>query len=337
MKILVTGCAGFIGFHLTRRLTELGHEVVGVDNLNEYYSPELKAARLGELGIDRSRICYGATLDSPSVSFRFIALDIQDPELYGTYLSGVKFDAVCHLAAQAGVRYSIENPEQYASSNLFGFFRILEYCRHNPVERFVFASSSSVYGNNNQIPYKEDDCTDNPVSFYGATKKANEVMAYSYSSLYGIPTIGLRFFTVYGPWGRPDMAPFIFTKAIIEQKPINVFNNGNLERDYTYIDDIIEGVCKVLLTDTATASPNFRIYNIGNSQPIGLKDFIAAIEQLTGRMADKNLLPMQQGDVLSTWADTTRLRADYGYSPSTPLPVGLAAFIDWYRKYYKVS
>ncbi len=333
MKILVTGCAGFIGFHLTRRLLGEGHSVVGVDNLNDYYPPELKAARLRELGMDMRNAKYNA----PAVSgnFTFISADIEDADLYGLHLDARKFDLVCHLAAQAGVRYSIDNPAQYVSSNLVGFFNILEYCRHNPVKRLVYASSSSVYGNNDSIPYRESYCTDKPRSFYGATKKANEAMAFSYSSLYGIEAVGLRFFTVYGPWGRPDMAPFLFTRAVLEGRPIDVFNNGEMMRDFTYVDDIVEGVCRVLLDQPRNLAPEkHRIYNIGNSQPVGLGDFIATIERLAGRSAEKRYLPMQPGDVVRTWADTTRLREDYGYAPSTPLETGLGAFVEWYRKYY---
>ncbi len=333
MKILVTGCAGFIGFHLTRRLLGDGHTVVGIDNLNDYYDPGLKAARLRELGVDTQKIGY----DAPATTggFTFIAADIEDADLYGLHLNGHQFDLVCHLAAQAGVRYSIDNPAQYVSSNLVGFFNILEYCRHNPVRRLVYASSSSVYGNNDSIPYRESDPTDSPRSFYGATKKANEAMAFSYSSLYGIEAVGLRFFTVYGPWGRPDMAPFLFTSAVLEGRPIDVFNNGEMMRDFTYVDDIVEGVCRVLLDQPRNPSPEkHRIYNIGNSQPVGLGDFIATIERLAGRSAEKRYLPMQPGDVVRTWADTTRLREDYGYAPSTPLETGLGRFVEWYRKYY---
>lgn len=334
MKILVTGCAGFIGFHLTRRLLGEGHWVVGVDNLNDYYAPELKAARLRELGIDTYKTAYN--VPAQTGNFTFIPADIEDAGLYGKHLNAKKFDFVCHLAAQAGVRYSIDNPSQYVASNLVGFFNMLEYVRHNPVRRFVYASSSSVYGNNDRIPYRESDCTDTPQSFYGATKKANEVMACSYSSLYGIEAVGLRLFTVYGPWGRPDMAPFIFTRAVLEGRPIDVFNEGRMMRDFTYIDDIVEGVCKALFEEPRTPAPEkHRIYNIGNSQPVGLGDFIATVERLAGRTAGKRYLPIQPGDVVRTWADTTRLREDYGYAPSTPLETGLGAFIEWYLAYYK--
>ena len=337
MKILVTGCAGFIGFHLVRRLLAGGHTVVGADNLNDYYSPELKAARLRGLGIDTYKLEYNVPATSAAGDFTFILADIEDGELYGQHLNGMRFDLVCHLAAQAGVRYSIDNPAQYISSNIVGFFNMLEYCRHNPVRRLVFASSSSVYGNNDSVPYHEGDRTDEPRSLYGATKKANEVMAYSYSSLYGIEAVGLRFFTAYGPWGRPDMAPFLFTKAVIDGAPIDVFNGGDMMRDFTYIDDIVEGICRVLLDEPKGGKQHeaFRIYNIGNSRPVGLNDFIAVVEGAAGRKAERNSLPMQPGDVLHTWADTSRLQEDYGYAPSTPLETGLRAFVEWYREYYK--
>lgn len=335
MKILVTGCAGFIGFHLTRRLLNEGHTVVGIDNLNDYYSPALKAARMLMLGIDVAATDHGT--DIGCGAFTFIKADIADDSLYADRLNGRTFDAVCHLAAQAGVRYSIDNPRAYISSNITGFFNMLEYCRRNPSGRFVFASSSSVYGNSAAIPYREEGCTDRPVSLYGATKKADEVMAYSYSSLYGIETVGLRFFTVYGPWGRPDMAPFIFTRAILEGTPIDVFNNGEMTRDFTYIDDIMEGICAVLLREPAVDKNDYHIYNIGNSNPVNLNDFIALIERLSGRAAVVRRLPMQPGDVRATWADTSRLRADYGYAPSTPLETGLRAFVEWFREYYGIQ
>jgi UDP-glucuronate 4-epimerase len=337
MKILVTGCAGFIGFHLTRRLLAGGYEVVGVDNLNDYYDPALKAARLAELGIGDLPAKYGKT--AASGSFRFIYAGIEDPRLYENHLDGQTFDLVCHLAAQAGVRYSIDNPAKYIASNIDGFFLMLEYCRHHKPRRFVYASSSSVYGNSAAVPYRESDRTDSPVSLYAATKKADEAMAHSYASLYGIRSIGLRFFTVYGPWGRPDMAPFIFTRAILSGEPIRVFNGGRLSRDFTYVDDIIEGVVRVLTREPASEEAlkaQHIIYNIGNSQPVELEDFISAIEDISGRKAVRQELPMQPGDVLTTWADTTLLNRDYAYRPSTPLREGLGEFIKWYRNFYKV-
>lgn len=341
MKILVTGCAGFIGFHLTRRLLAEGHEVVGVDDLNGYYDPTLKWARMRELGIDVTKLTrFGTRETSPDGRLSFVLGSVDKEPLYTWLLAGERFDAVCHLAAQAGVRWSIENPAAYTSANLDGFALMLEFCRNNnPDMKFVFASSSSVYGANAEIPYRENDRTDMPLSYYGATKKANEVMAYSYASLYGLDTVGLRFFTVYGPWGRPDMAPFIFTKAIMAGEPIKVFNNGDMSRDFTYIDDIVEGIYRILTRQAAGEgqfpTPNYRIYNIGNSSPVRLGDFISTIERLAGRQAEKEYLPMQPGDVPATWADTSLLARDYGYSPSTSLETGLAAFVEWYRKYYK--
>lgn len=334
MKILVTGCAGFIGYHLTKRLVSEGHEVVGVDNLNSYYDPALKVARLVQLGIDKEIIEEGVPYAS-SEGFSFIKAGIESANLYQDHLNTQHFDVVCHLAAQAGVRYSIENPQQYISSNIQGFFNILEYCRHRPTTRLVFASSSSVYGKNTSIPYKETDVTDTPVSLYAATKKTNELMAHSYSQLYDIQAVGLRFFTVYGPWGRPDMAPFLFTKAILGNEPIKVFNHGKMSRDFTYIDDIVEGVCRILLNGPDTYDhANFRIYNIGNSSPVNLNDFIHTIEQISGLSAHKVYLPMQPGDVEATWADTSLLQRHYGYSPATPLHKGLSAFVSWYEDYY---
>lgn len=360
MNILVTGCAGFIGFHLTRRLLACGHTVTGVDDLNDYYDVSLKKARLDELcpglGAEAGESPQMRTFERDGL--KFIKGDIVDQGLYAE-LGTSGFDAVCHLAAQAGVRYSIENPRQYISSNIEGTFNILEYCRHNPVRRLVYASSSSVYGRNPKIPYSESDMTDSPVSLYAATKKSNELMACSYSELYGIEAIGLRFFTVYGPWGRPDMAPFLFTDAILSGRPIEVFNGGRMSRDFTYIDDIVDGIVRVLTSEpaagaglhanasraanginaagepTATAiRGNHRVYNIGNSRPVALGDFISTIENISGRKAEKIYLEMQKGDVTDTWADTTRLREDYGYAPSTPIERGLAEFINWFKDYY---
>lgn len=334
MKILVTGSAGFIGFHLVRKLLAEGHWVVGIDNLNDYYDPSLKMARLNELGICGDSVQENGEKSTSDGKFTFIRMNIEDKYALEKHLNKQRFDAVCHLAAQAGVRYSIENPQQYISTNIQGFFNILEYCRHNPTGHLVFASSSSVYGKNSSIPYRESDMTDSPVSLYAATKKSNELLAHSYSDLYGIRITGLRFFTVYGPWGRPDMAPFIFTSAIIENRPIRVFNNGDLSRDFTYVDDIIEGTYKVLVSRQQPESNIFNIYNIGESKPVHLGEFIATIERLTGKTADKIMLPMQPGDVKITWADTSLLQRDFGYSPDTPLEKGLDAFIRWYRKFY---
>ncbi|NDV65850.1 NAD-dependent epimerase/dehydratase family protein [Bacteroides sp. 224] len=335
MKILVTGCAGFIGFFLTRKFLNEGHEVVGVDNINNYYSQSLKEDRLKQLGIyfDCSTGKYNCTNNK----LTFIKSDVEDELLYSQQLANFQFDAICHLAAQAGVRYSITHPEAYINSNIFGFFRMLEYCRKNPVKKFIYASSSSVYGKNSSIPYREEDPTETPVSLYAATKKSNELLAHSYAELYGIHTIGLRFFTVYGPWGRPDMAPFIFTKAIIENQPIRIYNQGNMSRDFTYIDDIIEGIYKITTSDPLTSDPSqsFQIYNIGNSQPVNLRDFISQIEELTEKKAIKIYEPMQPGDVKDTWADTGKLQKDYNYKPQTLLRTGLSAFINWYKEYYK--
>ena len=313
MKVLVTGAAGFIGFHLSQRLLGRGDEVVGIDNLNDYYPVALKRARLAEL--------------APESRFRFIPMDIADrkalPELFGAE----KFDAVVNLAAQAGVRYSIENPWAYVDSNLVGFVNILECCRHYPVQHLVYASSSSVYGGNEKTPFSEEDKVDNPVSLYAATKKSNELMASCYCKLYGIKATGLRFFTVYGPWGRPDMSPMLFASAISEGRPIKVFNNGDMMRDFTYIDDIIEGVVRVL--DKAPAM--HEVYNIGCSNPVKLMDFISEIENALGRPAEKIMLPMQPGDVYQTYADTTKLERDMGYKPCVTLHEGIGHFIEWYK------
>ena len=331
MNILVTGCAGFIGFHLTKRLLSDGYNVVGVDNLNDYYSPQLKIARLRQLGIEN--ITYNETVFyAHGKNFCFVKEHIESPLLYSDFLSSEKFDLICHLAAQVGVRYSIENPRQYISSNIDGFFNILEYCRFNPPTRFVFASSSSVYGKNEKLPYTENAITDSPVSLYAATKKANELLAHSYSELYGLHTIGLRFFTVYGPWGRPDMAPFLFTKAILEGKPINVFNGGNMLRDFTYIDDITEGIYRVLLNKPIVdRAEKHQIYNIGCSNPVNLNDFIETIERISGKKAQKIEMPMQPGDVKATWADVSLLQQDYGYAPKTDIETGLTELINWYN------
>ena len=313
MKILVTGAAGFIGFHLSKRLIGRGDTVVGIDNLNDYYPVELKHARLAEL--------------SDCEAFRFIQMDIADKEALPALFAEEKFDRVVNLAAQAGVRYSITNPWAYIDSNLVGFANILECCRHYPVEHLVYASSSSVYGGNVKTPFSEDDKVDNPVSLYAATKKANELMASCYSKLYGIKATGLRFFTVYGPWGRPDMAPMLFARAISADEPIKVFNNGDMMRDFTYIDDIVEGVVRVL----DKAPENHDVYNIGCSNPVRLLDFINEMEAAVGKPAKKIMLPMQPGDVYQTYADTTKLENNMGYKPSVSLHEGIAHFIDWYK------
>ncbi len=335
MKILVTGAAGFIGFHLTIYLLKRGDEVVGFDNLNNYYEVKLKHDRLAIL--------------SNHQSFTFVQADLSDRAAVEKVFAEHRFDRVINLAAQAGVRYSIENPHAYIDANIVGFMNILEACRHNKIEHLTYASSSSVYGSNTEMPFSVHHNVDHPVSLYAATKKANELMAHTYSHLYGLPTTGLRFFTVYGPWGRPDMALFLFTRAIIEGKPIKVFNNGLMRRDFTYIDDIVEGVVRVsdriapanpdwdgMKPDPATSRAPYRIYNIGNNRPVELLRFIEIIEKKLGKTAVKEMLPMQPGDVPATYADVDDLMRDAGFAPATPLETGISRFIDWYRDYYKV-
>lgn len=318
LKFLVTGAAGFIGMYTAKRLLEQGHQVVGLDNLNNYYEPELKQYRLAQL--------------TPFENFTFVQLDLADREGMAELFSGEKFDRVIHLAAQAGVRYSIENPFAYVDSNLVGMMTILEGCRNHNVKHLVYASSSSVYGMNDKIPFSEDDQVDNPVSLYAATKKANELMAHSYAKLYKIPVTGLRFFTVYGPAGRPDMAPWLFTEAILQDKPIKVFNHGKMMRDFTYIDDIVEGIIRI--QDKAPSSDiPYNLFNIGNNEPIQLSRFISAIETATGKSAQKIMLEMQPGDVERTYADTSRLEAAVGYKPQTEIEHGIQKFVDWFKEY----
>ena len=316
--ILVTGVAGFIGMHCSARLLAQGHQVIGIDNLNDYYDPRLKQARLAQL--------------TPQPGFRFIETDIADRDALEKLFTEVRPERVLHLAAQAGVRYSLQNPHAYVQSNLVGFVNILEGCRHHGVQHLVYASSSSVYGANTKIPFAVGDAVDHPVSLYAATKKSNELMAYSYSHLYGIPTTGLRFFTVYGPWGRPDMSPWLFTSAILEGRTIDVFNHGKMQRDFTYIDDIVEGTLRVL-DHAPTGAPPYHLYNIGNHQPVELMDFIGTLERVLGVEAKKNFMPMQPGDVPVTYADTDDLRRDVGFAPSTPLSQGIQHWADWYRRY----
>lgn len=335
MKILVTGTAGFIGFHLVRRLAERGNEVVGIDNINDYYPVSLKYARLRECGIAEEKIVQGHTVQSDRyASYRFVRMDLQDKAALERLFEVEKFDAVMNLAAQAGVRYSIENPLAYIDSNIVGFANLLEAVRHNPVKHFVYASSSSVYGGNTKTPFAESDSVDSPVSLYAVTKKSNELMAHVYTKLYGIPTTGLRFFTVYGPWGRPDMAPMLFTKAILAGESIKVFNNGNLSRDFTYIDDIIEGVVRVIDHAPVCEIPA-EIYNIGCGHPMPLMNFIHTLEEKLGRKAEMKMLPMQQGDVYTTYADTSKLERDMGYKPHVSLDEGIGKFVEWYKEYYK--
>lgn len=339
MKILVTGAAGFIGFHVTLALLKKGHTVVGLDNINDYYDVNLKYARLRELGITKNEAevfgqsCTGKLFPS---TFSFIRLNLEDRANMPALFKKEGFDVVCHLAAQAGVRYSLENPETYIDSNVVGFLNILECSRHHNIKHLVYASSSSVYGLNKKIPFSTDDNVDHPISLYAASKKSNELMAHTYSHLFKIPTTGLRFFTVYGPWGRPDMALYLFTEAISKGKPINVFNNGEMERDFTYIDDITEGVVRVTESDTAHRQKSgelYKIYNIGNNQSVKLLDFIEEIEHNLGVKAQKNMMPIQPGDVEKTWADVNRLVADYGYRPKTSVKEGVKNFVEWYIKY----
>lgn len=334
--ILVTGAAGFIGYHLCEALLKAGHDVVGLDNVNDYYDVNLKYARLQELGIDRANAEVFGTLSESSIhnsQMQFIRLNLEDREALPRLFKSHAFDVVCNLAAQAGVRYSLENPGAYIDSNINGFLNILECCRHHNVKRLVYASSSSVYGNSDEVPFKETANVDYPVSLYAATKKSNELMAHTYSHLYGMETIGLRFFTVYGPWGRPDMAMFLFTDAIINKRPIKVFNNGALSRDFTYIDDIVNGVVNTLLEDSKNEAL-YKLYNIGNSRPVKLLDFIEAIEEELKIPATKEILPMQAGDVHQTWADVSQLQHDYNYKSFTTISKGVKAFISWYKKFY---
>lgn len=331
--ILVTGAAGFIGYHLCERLLLEGHHVVGLDNINGYYDINLKMARLKQLGVTQVSEHKLSTSTAHGDNFQFIKTNLEDqvhlPLLFKTFA----FDSVCNLAAQAGVRYSLEEPMVYVESNIVGFVNLLECMRHNKVKRLIYASSSSVYGNSKDTPFSTDDSVDHPISLYAATKKSNELMAYTYSHLYDIQTIGLRFFTVYGPWGRPDMAMFLFTDAILNDKPIKVFNEGNLSRDFTYIDDIIEGVQKTLLEESLNSN-KYGLYNIGNGMPVKLLDFIKAIEKTIGKTAQKQMLPMQPGDVEQTWADTNQLEKAYNYKPNTPIEDGVSKFVKWYKAYY---
>jgi UDP-glucuronate 4-epimerase len=335
MKILVTGAAGFIGYHVAERLLARGDTVMGLDNLNAYYDVSLKEARLARL--------------AARPGFRFAKLDLADRDGMAAMFTRERPQRVVHLAAQAGVRYSLENPHAYVDSNLAGFTNILEGCRHNGVEHLVYASSSSVYGGNTRMPFSEHDNIDHPISLYAATKKANELMAHTYSHLFRLPTTGLRFFTVYGPWGRPDMALFLFPRAILAGRPIDVFNNGDMVRDFTYIDDIVEGVVRVMdrtaepnaafdaaRPDPGTSNAPYRVFNIGNSQPTPLADYIGALEDALGRQAQRNYLPMQPGDVPATSANTDELDAWVGFKPATPVREGVRRFVEWYREYYKL-
>ncbi|MDD7886232.1 NAD-dependent epimerase/dehydratase family protein [Flavivirga sp. 57AJ16] len=335
--ILVTGAAGFIGYHLCEKLLKLGHRVIGLDNINDYYDVNLKYARLNELGIQKEDIkAYGFFSVSRTYKkhMQFVKMDIEDEQKLVDLFTNNKFDVVCNLAAQAGVRYSIKNPQAYINSNIVGFFNILECCRNFNVKKLVYASSSSVYGNSSKEILSEESHVDLPISLYAATKKSNELMAHAYSYLYGLETIGLRFFTVYGPWGRPDMALFLFTEAILNKKPIKVFNNGNLLRDFTYIDNIVNGIISTLVKP---ANSKYSIYNVGNGSPVKLEDFIKAIETEVGIKAIKSMLPMQPGDVSKTWSNTTKFRSNYNNCSSTPIEQGIKKFVDWYKKFYDVE
>ncbi|MBE7437698.1 MAG: NAD-dependent epimerase [Spirochaetales bacterium] len=343
MKVLITGTAGFIGFHLARQMIQEGHQIVGLDSINDYYDVRLKMDRLREAGMDPDALRAGKlTGDGP---YRFIQLDLTDRQTLQSLFEKEAFDTVIHLAAQAGVRYSLINPHAYMDSNISGFMNILECCRHGRIKHLVYASSSSVYGLNTHMPFSTRDSVDHPVSLYAASKKANELMAHTYSHLFGLPTTGLRFFTVYGPWGRPDMALFIFVQKILAGETISVFNSGQMKRDFTFIDDIVTGIIKVHdhipegrqdhdPLDPSRSSAPYRIYNIGRNQPVDLMDFVRAIEKAVGKEAKINFEPMQPGDVAATWADCSDLTRDTGYRPTTEITSGIPAFVKWYREYY---
>lgn len=351
MKILVTGTAGFIGFHLAGRLVQQGNIVVGLDSINDYYDVDLKYARLARHGITKESIAYNVLISSNThPHYSFIKLQLEDQANLQQLFAREAFNVVIHLAAQAGVRYSLTNPYAYIESNITGFINILENARHFGIKHLVYASSSSVYGLNENIPFSTLQNVDHPISLYAATKKSNELMAHAYSYLFNIPSTGLRFFTVYGPWGRPDMALFLFTKAIIERKPVQVFNNGEMARDFTYVDDIVEGVIRVMNSppsgnpgrdagqfDPSSSKAPYKIYNIGNNAPVKLLDFIKAIEEELGIEAIKNMMPLQPGDVTVTYADTTGMFEDFGYKPATALKKGIKEFIEWYKHYYRIQ
>lgn len=350
MKILVTGAAGFIGSAVCARLLDRGDEVVGHDNINDYYDPDLKFGRLAQLGIAKEDVAwYKFTQSDKYPKLSFIRMNLDDTQAMQMLFANGGFDAVINLGAQAGVRYSITNPHAYIESNVDGFINVLEGCRDNKVKHLVYASSSSVYGLNGKVPFSEHDGIAHPVSLYAATKKSNELMAHAYSKLYGIPTTGLRFFTVYGPWGRPDMSPFLFMDAILHNRPIKVFNNGNMLRDFTFIDDIVEGIVRITDVipsgnpnwdeknpDPATSSAPYRVYNIGNQHPTRLMDYIKCIENAIGREAKKDFLPMQPGDVYQTYADSSALADATGFKPNTPLQEGIDRTVEWFKNYYKL-
>ena len=334
MKILVTGAAGFIGFHTCKKLVSRGHSVYGIDNINDYYDPKLKFDRLNELGFNEaeSKLFKNEIQSAKFNSLRFSRIDLVDHESIDNLFKQEQFEVVCNLAAQAGVRYSIENPKAYIDSNITGFLNILEGCRNHKVKHLVYASSSSVYGENKKVPFETTDNVDHPISLYAATKKSNELMAHTYGHLYGFKTTGLRFFTVYGPWGRPDMAYYLFAEAISNNQPIKVFNNGEMERDFTYVGDIVNGVTKIIEKNIESRE-HYKIYNIGNNKTESLQNFITTIEKAMGKLAMKEMYPMQQGDVPRTFADIDKLIDDIGYKPSTSINNGLEKFINWYKKY----
>lgn len=333
MKILVTGAAGFIGFHLSKLLLSKNFDVVGLDNINDYYDTKLKYDRLKQFGIHKSNAQQYDSI-SKSKNFKFIRVNLEDKKILSNLFINEKFDVVCNLAAQAGVRYSLTNPDVYIESNIIGFLNILECSRDNKIKHLIYASSSSVYGSNKNIPFSVKDNVDNPISLYAATKKSNELMAHTYSHLFGIPSTGLRFFTVYGPWGRPDMALFLFTKAILEDKQIDVYNFGKMQRDFTYVDDIVAGIYKIII---GKKNKLYNIYNIGNNNTVELMNFIKIIEKKLGKVAKKNMLPIQPGDVAKTWANVDALIKDYNYKPSTSINHGIDMFINWYLNYYKIE
>ncbi|MCZ2298238.1 MAG: NAD-dependent epimerase [Chitinophagales bacterium] len=350
MKILITGTAGFIGFHVAEKLVQQNHTIVGIDSINNYYDVTLKSARLSEAGFDANAIAYNSkVVSSKHPNYSFIQLQLEDAASLQMLFTIEKFDIVINLAAQAGVRYSLTHPAAYINSNITGFANLLECCRHFNIQHLVYASSSSVYGLNEKVPFAVTDSTNHPASLYAATKKSNELMAHVYSHLFNLPTTGLRFFTVYGPWGRPDMAPFLFTEAILHNKSIKVFNHGDMMRDFTYIDDVVELISRVIEKpasvnknwdarnpDAASSSAAYKIYNIGNHEPVALNDFIKAIENATGKKATKEMLPIQPGDVQKTFADIKELEQDFNFKPYTPLQKGIEKFVTWYKNYYKI-
>ncbi|THV58121.1 NAD-dependent epimerase [Flagellimonas alvinocaridis] len=338
MNILVTGAAGFIGYHVCKSLLDKGHRVVGLDNINDYYPRSLKFSRLEQLGIEEDKAKnFNTIVESGTYpDFSFIRLGLEDSASMDKLFNEHKFEIVCNLAAQAGVRYSLENPSAYIESNIVGFFNILDNCKRHEIKHLVYASSSSVYGLNKKVPFETTDNVDHPISLYAASKKSNELMAHTYSHLYGFKTTGLRFFTVYGPWGRPDMAMFLFTNAMLKGDPIKIFNNGDLERDFTYIDDIVNGVVRIIEKPVADDEPKYKIFNIGNNDSVKLTDFIETIEKELNIEAKKEYLPMQPGDVKKTWANVDDLVSEYNYEPNTSISVGIKRFVEWFKAYYKI-